>query len=383
MVVLNQGISHRPTHAVINLEHYRRNLRGIQRRIGKQREIIAIIKANAYGHGMVQCAWAAKREGIKWLGIATVDEALCLRHTRGFANSRLLILGPTFPEDADVLVDNKIDVAVGSLDVARALDRSAKKAGVPARTHLKADTGMGRFGFWFEDVPDTLSILKEFKHLRWKGVMTHFSESDVPSFSYTQWQLKNFKWLLEQCAARNFQPEHIHAANSGAVLQHPDAFYDLVRPGIMTYGLLPDHRCKETVTLRPVLTLLTKIIDVRTFPKGRFLSYGRTFKTKRRTRAGLLPMGYGDGYPRHLSNKGFVMVHGKKARVIGRVCMDQVLIDITNNPRADVGSEVVVYGKKGKNYVPLEEIAKRIGTITYELTCRLTPRVPRHYIDNK
>jgi alanine racemase len=239
---------------------------------------------------------------------------------------------------------------------------------------------MGRFGFWWEDVPPLFDTLLGFRHVKWEGLMTHFSESDVRSKKYTKWQISNLEQLREQCKAAGFKPAIVHAANSGAVLQHPDAFYDLVRPGIMTYGLLPDPVCARTIDIKPVMTLMTRIIQVREFPRGRYLSYGRTYQTKQKTRVGILPMGYGDGYPRHLSNKGYVMVHGRKAPVIGRVCMDQVLIDISRIPRADTGSEVLVWGKKGRNTVPLEEISSMIGTITYELTCQVTPRVPREYV---
>ncbi len=370
---------HRPTHAVIDLAAYQSNLKAIQRCVGRERKIIAIIKSNAYGHGMLECAHAGWDIGIRWFGVATVDEALTLRRESRFDRGRILLLGPTFPADASALVSNNIDVAVGSLKVARALDRAAKKYDTIARAHLKVDTGMGRFGFWCKDVPPILQDLAALKSVEWVALMTHFSESDVSSREYTRLQLKNFAHVIKECKERGFKPCFIHAANSGGVLQHPDSFYDLVRPGIMTYGLYPDTQTRHTIELKPVLTLLTKIVEVREFPSRRYLSYGRTYQTRRRTKVGLLPLGYGDGYPRALSNKGYVIVRGKKAPVIGRVCMDQVLIDISRIPDAGVGDEVLVYGKKGRHHVPIEELAHTIGTISYELTCQLTPRVPRLY----
>ena len=373
--------TYRQTKILVNLSNYQKNLRAIQRKIGSKRGIIAIIKADAYGHGMVECARAGWQVGIRWFGVATVDEALTLRQIEEFARDgcRILVLGPTFPSDAEELVRNRIDVAVGSLRVLKALDKAGEKCGVRARVHLKVDTGMGRFGFWCEDLPGLVDEFKKRRHIEWVAMMTHFSESDVPSPAYTRWQIKNFDRTVAECEKRGFRAQYLHAANSGAVLQHPSAYYDLVRPGIMTYGLLPDIRTRRTIALKPVMTLLTRIIDIREFPRGRYLSYGRTYQTRRRIRAGLLPLGYGDGYPRHLSNCGYVMVCGKKAPVIGRVCMDQVLIDITRIPSARIGSEVVVYGKKGNNYVPIEELAHRIGTISYELTTQVTRRVPRVY----
>lgn len=451
----------RPTSAIVNLGNYQWNLREIQRRIGKRCRVMAVVKAQGYGHGMLECARAAAEIGVKWFGVATVDEALLLRQdvtanwqqmeeekheTRearkeardnsqllteewreaqgkrqkievGQSKSsrvmleaddvvRILLMGPTFPADAEVLVENGIDVAVGSLAVAKALNKAAGKrqktrggsskqgAGsrkvedvllqrnFKARAHLKVDTGMGRFGFWFEDVPEIVDELKKLENIEWVGLMTHFSESDSPNFTYTRWQIKNFNWLIKECELRGFRPQFIHAANSGAILQHPDAYYDMVRAGIMSYGMLPDVRTRRTIAIKPVMTLLTRIINVREVPAGRYLSYGRTYQTKRRTRVGILPLGYGDGYPRHFSNCGYVIVKGKKAPVIGRVCMDQVLIDITRIPEAQVGDEVLVYGQKGKDYIPIEEMAHRIGTISYELTCRLTARVPRIYVNS-
>ncbi len=451
----------RPTRAIVNLRNYQGNLRGIRRRIGRRCRVMAVVKAQGYGHGMLECARAAAEIGVKWFGVATVDEALMLkqevtanwhqmeeekheareerkeaidhrqqatgewRETKGKKQNfelgqskssrlmpeeedavRILVMGPTFPADAEVLVENGIDVAVGSLAVAKALNKAAGKrqkisgnrqeeignrgqlARVQgqgkwkARAHLKVDTGMGRFGFWFEDVPKIIEELKKLENIEWVGLMTHFSESDSPNFSYTRWQIKNFNWLIKECELRGFRPQLIHAANSGAILQHPDAYYDMVRAGIMSYGMLPDVRTRRTIDIKPVMILLTRIINVREFPAGRYLSYGRTYQTKRRTRVGILPLGYGDGYPRHFSNCGYVIVRGKKAPVVGRVCMDQVLIDITRIPEAQLGDEVLVYGQKGKDYIPIEDVAHRIGTISYELTCRLTARVPRIYVNS-
>ena len=375
-----QSYTHRPTHAVVNLGHYRYNLRAIQKRIGKKRGIIAVVKAQAYGHGMLECARAALEEGIRWLGVATVDEALTLRQQPEFTSTRILVMGPTFPADAEDLVQNRIDVAVGTVAVARALDKASQTLKPPAHAHLKIDTGMGRFGFWHEELPAILKTLRGLHAISWQALMTHFSESDIRSKTYTRWQIANFERVVKRCADAGFKPAILHAANSGAILQHPAAYYDLVRPGIMSYGMLPDIQTQRTIPIKPVITLLTRIINVREYPAGRYLSYGRTYQTKRSSRIGILPLGYGDGYPRHLSNCGYVMTHGKRAPVRGRVCMDQVLIDITQIPEAHVGSEVVVYGRKGANYVPIEDVARLAGTITYEITCDITPRVPRVYV---
>jgi alanine racemase len=359
---------HRPTVAVIHLDAIRKNIRAMQRKIGKARQVMAVVKARGYGHGMVETAQAAIDGGAQQLGVATVDEAVELR-AQDF-RLPVLVLGPSFAGDAEEVVHRRISVALGSLDVARALDRTAQRQGRKASVHVKVDTGMGRFGFWHEEWESVLPELMLF---------THFSDSDGKSPSYTKWQLRNFQRVLEQSQRAGFRAAKIHAANSGAIFQHPDAYFDLVRPGITVYGLYPTPVVERTVVLHSALTLLSGIVLIRSVGKGRYVSYGRTFKAPRRMRIATVPIGYGDGYPRSLSNRGFMIVRGQRVPIVGRVCMDQVLLDVTRVPGAGVGDEVLVYGRKGSAHVPIEEIAEMIGTIPNEVVCALGERVPRLY----
>lgn len=372
----DKGI-HRPTVAVIHLNAISRNIRAIQRKIGKKRHVMAVVKARGYGHDMVEAARAAIQGGAAELGVATVDEAVELR-AQGI-RLPILMLGPVFRSDAEVVVRKRISVALGSLDLARSLDRAAQRQGRRASVHVKIDTGMGRFGFWHEEWKKVLPELVRYAHLRFDGLFTHFSDSDGKSPSYTKWQLRNFRSVLEQCQHVNFRPGKIHAANSGAILQHPEAYFDLVRPGITVFGLYPTPVVERTVVLHPAMTLLSRIVMIRNVGKGRYTSYGRTFKAPRRMLIATVPIGYGDGYPRSLSNRGVMIVRGRRVPIVGRVCMDQVLLDVTRVPRAEVGDEVLIYGKKGTAHLPIEEVAETIGTIPNEIVCEVGERVPRVY----
>ncbi len=372
----DKGI-HRPTVAVIHLNAISRNIRAIQRKIGKKRHVMAVVKARGYGHGMLEAARAAIEGGAAELGVATMDEAVALR-AQGI-RLPILMLGPVFRSDAEVVVRKRISVALGSLDVARSLDRAARRQGRRAGVHVKIDTGMGRFGFWHEEWKKVLPELVRYAHLRFDGLFTHFSDSDGKSPRYTKWQLRNFQCVLEECQHVGFRPGKIHAANSGAILQHPDAHFDLVRPGITVFGLYPTPVVERTVVLHPAMTLLSRIVMIRNVGKGRYISYGRTFKAPRRMRVATVPIGYGDGYPRSLSNRGVMIVRGRRVPIVGRVCMDQVLLDVARVPGAEVGDEVLIYGKKGTAHLPIEEIAETIGTIPNEIVCEVGGRVPLVY----
>lgn len=370
---------HRPTIAIISLHAARHNIRAIREKVGSHCRVMAVVKADAYGHGMIPVAKAALEAGASWLGIATVDEAVTLRET-GF-RAPILILGPSFPEDAETLVSHDISVAVGSLEAARALGRAALKLKKKALIHIKVDTGMGRFGFWWKDLVPLLWDIKKIRGIHLQGCFTHFAVSDIPDFKYTKWQNANFQKFLAAAQNAKINFDLIHAANSGAILQHPDTWYDLVRAGVMLYGMLPDTETMPTVPIKPVMTLGTRLVEVRTHPKGRFLSYGCTFQTRRKSRIGILPIGYGDGLSRKLSGRGKVIIRGCGAPIVGRVCMDQVLVDVTDIPGASVGDDVLLWGQKGTDVLKVEEVASWMESITYEVTCALGRRIPRVYID--
>ncbi len=379
---------HRPTVAVVHLGNIQANLRAVQARVGAACKVWAVVKANAYGHGMIPVAEACLEAGAHGLAVATADEAIALRVR--FPESPILVLGPTFPGDADPLVAYRIDTAVGDEAVARALSRAAQHRETRARAHLKIDSGMGRFGFAAEDAPRIATELADLPGIQWTGLFTHFAVSDSPAppdREYTEVQLRWFHRAVD--AFRNHLPTirgdgpMLHACNSGGILQHPNAFLDAVRPGVMLYGHLPDPATEPTVPLLPGMTFKTRIASIRVHPPGASLSYGRTYVCPDETRIALLPVGYGDGYNRLLSNHGEVVIAGRRAPIRGRVCMDQTLVDVTEIREADIGAEAILFGgppgTNGRPPLPVQEVAGWLKTITYEVTCQVGNRVPRLY----
>jgi len=373
---------HRPTRAVVDCAAFASNLDFVRRKVGKAPAIMAVVKADGYGHGMMAMARTALRWGAQCIGVATVDEALCLRESDGFADVPIMLVGPSFPGDAEALQRARISVAVGNMALLESHLGMAEKLGAPPRIHLKFDTGMGRYGFHFEDASPLELIARTPSHL--EGMMTHLSVSDesaADSVAYTNLQLDRFEALCDR-ARRAGLSFITHAANSGAVLHHPRAHYDLVRPGVMLYGSNPEPADGPVEGLRQVMTLATRIVSIHDHAEGDCISYGRTYRMARPGRVGILPLGYGDGFPRSLGNKAQVIVRGRRVSIVGRVCMDQTMIDITDIPEARVGDAVVLYGYDGSERIPLEEVARHAGTITYEITCQLGKRVPRVVVED-
>jgi len=372
----------RPTFATVNLAALRHNLDYIRRRVGPRVGIMAVVKADAYGHGMIAIAREALRWGVQAFAVATADEALALRESDGFASVPILLAGPSFPDDAEALQRARISVAVGSTEQVMTHLAVARRLGAPPRLHVKFDTGMGRYGFHPGrlDVFDLLAATPEAV----EGLMTHFAVSDSArpgDIDFTVCQRMQFERIVERVWSAGLRPV-VHAANSGAVLHHPDAAYELVRPGILLYGANPDPE-GEALPLQPVMTLTTRIVAVRDHPQGASISYGRRYRMPRDGRVGILPIGYGDGLPRSLGDcGGEVIVRGRRVPIAGRVCMDQTMVDLTDVPGAVVGDEAVLYGGSGGAVVTLEEVARRTGTIPYEVTCRLGLRVPRILTDD-
>lgn len=369
----------RPTVAVVHLGNIRKNLREIGKRLGRQCGIMAVVKADAYGHGMEQVTGAIKDHGVAMLGVANADEALALRQAG--IKTPVLILSPIFPENAEGVAGKSVAITVGSLDQARSLNRLASRIKKKIPVHIKIDTGMGRFGFRHEDAASVIPALKRLRGLAYEGLCTHFSESDAHDTDYTQWQLDNFMKVKGLFEKAGFHFKFVHAANSGAILQHSKSDFNLARPGILMYGIYPSPETRKTVSVRPAMSLLSKIVMIRKVPAGSYVSYGRTFRAKRAMKIATIPIGYGDGYSRFFSNKGEMLLRGKVAKIVGRVTMDQTLIDVTEVENARVGDEALLFGKRGRYHLPLERIAALIDTIPYELLCTLGKRVPRVYMD--
>jgi alanine racemase len=378
----------RPTTASIDLVALRHNLLQV-RRLAGSRDVIAVVKADAYGHGAVAVSRALAAEGVTRFGVALVEEARTLRDAG--IRGEVLVLGGFTGDQAAEIVDLGVTATIVHPLHAAALSDAARRAGRVAPVHAKIDTGMGRLGFPVDAAPDAIASLTRLPGLRLDGVMTHFADADLADPAFAREQMARFDRVMAALHARGITVPLRHAANSAAVMAVSRdgvvgleaALYDAVRPGIMLYGCRPGPAVGHAVDLRPVLSLTTCIGLLKRVPSGTPISYGRTFVTQRPSLIAVLPIGYADGYPRALSNVGAVLVRGRRAPVAGRVCMDLTMVDVTEVPGVAEGDEVVVIGVQGDASMSAEDVAAAAGTIAYELLCGIGPRVPRRYLDRE
>ena len=361
------------------------NVKRVMENVGKNVKVMAVIKTDAYGHGAVDVAKALRKIGVYAFAVATIDEATQLREA-GIDNP-ILILGYVFEPDFDKVFSEDITTTVFSEENARTLSEAAKKAGKIAKVHIKLDTGMGRIGFIpSEESAKEIENIFAMPNLDVEGVFSHFSTADESDKSFTLKQAKIFDEFVALLESKglNFRIKHI--CNSAGIIDlaerdKPNFKYDMVRSGIMTYGLYPSEDVnKEKIKLEPAMRLVSHIAYVKEVPAGFTVSYGKTFVTKRKTKIATIPVGYGDGYPRALSNKGKVLIGGKFAPIIGRVCMDQFMVDVTEIENVKQGDEVVLVGTQGEKALTVEEVSELAGTFNYEFICGINKRVPRVYV---
>ncbi|MDX9990742.1 MAG: alanine racemase [Anaerolineales bacterium] len=367
------------THLKIHLDHIRFNLAGIRNAVGPQRKILIAVKANGYGHGAVEVARLAETCGVDWLGVATVPEGLQLRS----AGIQLPILkfSPAFPEELQAALRNDLTLAVCSFENADQIQEACRRWRGSAPVHLKLDTGMGRVGVSPADAPRLAAYIE--KHcpaLRLEGIFTHFPVSDEADSTYTCAQIERFKATVAAIQTAIGRPlELVHASNSGAVLGHPSAWLDMVRPGIMIYGFYPDPGTPRTIELKPGLSFLTRVSFLKKVTAGTSIGYGRTWFAPAETWIATLPVGYADGFNRLFSNTGRVLINGKSYPIVGRVCMDQSMVNLGPETDVRLGDEAVLIGKSGDLEITADEWAEKLGTITYEITCQINSRVERVY----
>ena len=364
----------RSTKAVVDLRAIGNNIAKIRKRIGKKKDIMAVVKANGYGHGAVEVSLSALENGANCLGVALPEEGEQLRKAGIVAP--ITVLGLIQPEEAYKVVDLDLEQAVCSLEVAEALDQVASNAGVQINVHIKVDTGMGRVGVQPEDALAFVRRMGRFKSLKMKGIFTHFSCADELDKTFARKQIEIFDSLVREMEASKVKIPKKHVANSAAILDLPESYYDLVRPGIMIYGLYPSNEVSQSIELQPAMTFMTRVIFVKWVPPGCPISYGRTFTTQRQTMVATLPVGYADGYSRLLSSRGEVLIKGHQVPLMGRVCMDMCMVDVSEVENVHPGDEVILFGKG----LPVDEIAMKIGTINYEVVCAVGKRVPRVYV---
>lgn len=368
----------RPTRALVDLAAVARNVRALRALTAPPVRQMAVVKADAYGHGAVPVARAALGAGAEWLGVALVEEGVDLR--RAGLGAPILVLGAAFPEEAAEAVGNGLRVAVCGRETPLALDRAAAAQGRTALVHVKVDTGMGRLGVSPAEAVAYVEWLGGLPHLRVEGLFSHFAAADEADLSFSRAQLAAFRRLVQALEARRRRPPLCHMANTAAVIALPESHLDLVRTGIGIYGLHPSPETPRAAPLEPVMSLVTRIAHLKDVPAGTPLSYGRTFVARRPSRIATLPVGYGDGYPRLLSNRGRVLVGGHCVPLVGRVCMDLVLADATDVPGARTGDQAVLFGRQGNAAIGAEDLARLVDTIHYEITCNVGKRVPREYV---
>ena len=370
----------RPTWAEIDLGAIVGNYRAMAERVGVA--VMGIVKADAYGHGAVPVAKALADLRPPMFAVAITQEAIELRQAG--ITQPILVLGCILSDEIAAACGHDLTLQISDLALAREVSRRAVGAGRPVRVHLKVDTGMGRAGMSPDEAVEAAAAMAALPGIELDGLMTHFPSSDETSGeAFTRGQIQAFGQCIAKLDACGIRPRWRHAANSGAVLAHPPAWLDMVRPGMALYGCYPGPEAQRTVPLRQAMTLKTRVVLTKDVPSGRTLSYGRTFTTRRATRVALLPIGYDDGMDRRLSNCGEVLIRGARCPILGRVCMDQCLADVTHVPAAGVGDEVVIYGRQGDERILIEDVAARIGTIPNVLVCAVSRRVPRVYVGGR
>lgn len=368
---------HRPTHVEIDLAALRHNLQQVRRQITPKTQILAVVKADAYGHGAASVAPALQQAGVDLFGVAIAEEGMELR--RAGVDRPILVLGGVYPDQEQEFFRHRLTPTLFDLDAARRMDRAAAERGEICSYHLKIDTGMGRVGFRPEELAEVLPRLAALKHLSLAGVISHLALADEPEHPFTDRQIAIFREGLAQVRAAGFAPEFIHIGNSAAIFTKDLPECNLARPGIVLYGALPSAAFAGRLDLRPVMSFRTSVAQLKRVPAGTGVSYAHRFVAERETLLAAIPVGYADGYNRRLSNSGEVLIRGRRAKVAGTVCMDWTLIDVTDIPGVEIGDEVTLLGRDNGNRVSAEEWAERIGSISYEVFCQVSKRVPRIY----
>ena len=369
----------RPVWAEIDLDAVKFNIENIKK-ISNDREVVAVVKADAYGHGAVDIIPTLLENGASRLAVAMISEALELR--RNNIKAPIMILGYTPLEYGKELIESDIEQTVYDLDYAKELSKIAESLGKKAKIHIAIDTGMGRIGF----LPgkETVSVIEEIVKLEGIdtiGMFTHFATADEKDKTYTYEQFNKIKGIIESLKDRKIEIPFKHVSNSGAIMDMPETFLEGVRAGIILYGYYPsDEVDKSKLPLKKVLTLKTRVSHVKELEKDMYISYGRTFKTLRKSIIATIPVGYADGYSRLLSGKAKVIINGKAAPVVGRICMDQCMVDVTDIGEVKVGDEVVLLGEDNGIKYDADDMARDMGTINYEIICMLKQRIPRVYL---
>jgi alanine racemase len=377
---MREDVYYRDTVAEVDLDAIRHNVRQFRRHLPESVRLMAVVKADAYGHGAVPAARAALSAGADSLAVAFLDEALELRAAG--VSAPILVMGYTPPRAVGEAVRNDVTLTVYSEEVVEALGCQVAREGRSVDVHVKVDTGMGRIGLLEEDFPAFLRHFARFPRLRIGGVYTHFACADEPDKGYTHFQHRRLLRFLDQLREAGMDTPLVHCSNSAAAIALPEYRHALVRIGIGMYGYYPSEELnRRVIRLKPALTLKTRIVRLKRPPKGTGISYGKTVTVDGSRWIATIPVGYADGLSRRLSNRGSALVKGRRVPIVGRVCMDQTMLDVTEAMPVSVGDEVVLYGRQGDEVICVDEVARLLDTISYEVTCAVGWRVPRVYLE--
>jgi alanine racemase len=362
------------TVAEINLKNLAYNIHAIERKVSPS-GVIPVVKANAYGHGAVPVAKHLVKEGFKALAVAQFQEAMELRDSG--ITQPILIFGRLLPDEIPTAIKSGFRISIFGKDDLRLIEKSGQNQ--TAVVHVNVETGMGRVGVLLDQEPDIFDQLIRSHRCLWEGLYSHFSTSDEADKSYANLQLSRFQDILSQIKNMKKTPSIIHMANSGAVLDIPASYFDAVRPGIIMYGHYPSSETTRLIKIRQVMTLKTYVSHIRALPAGFPISYGRRWTTPGATKIAVLPLGYADGLNRKLTNQGQVLIRGKRYPMVGTITMDQTMVDVGDDP-IETGDEVILWGETDQGTIEVSEVAEKIGTIPYEVTCGVSRRVPRIYV---
>lgn len=367
-------IGYRPTWAEVNLKNLEYNFKQVKSLLHPQTKILVTVKADAYGHGLIAVSRRLSACNVDYLGVASIDEGIHLR--RAGIKKPILLLGLILKKDIQALFTYQLTPTVCDQAMASAINKKAAKLKKKISLHIKVDTGMGRIGVLHEDALALIKDIHKLKNVTIEGIFTHFAFADI-NRKFTAYQIKLFSKLVNDLKKSGIDIPLVHAANSIGLIDYQDSHFTMVRPGLVIYGLHPKEDLG--IKIKPVLSLKTRIIFIKHVKKGASISYAGTYVTRRPANIVTLPIGYGDGYPRNLSNLAPVLIAGRRLRISGRICMDQIMVDV-GKLKPKIGDEVVLIGRQGKQRVTAEELAELSGTISYEIACGLGSRIPRVYI---
>ncbi len=368
----------RPVWVEINLKAIGENIKVLKTLIGSKTMFMAVVKADGYGHGAVKVAQVALESGVHRLGVALVEEGLELR--KAGIKALIHILSEIPPSAGEIAVKYDLIPTICSREIAEELSSKAREADKKVKVHVKVDTGMNRLGLFPHQIPQFLEFLKTLPYLEVEGIFTHFAMADQVQNEYTKLQLERFMNLLSDLRKRGFNIPIKHAANSAATILFPETHLDMVRVGIAMYGLHPSPATRGKINLAPALQFKALVSLVKPLSAGEGVSYGLTYRAKKKTTLAVLPLGYGDGYTRLLSNKSHVLIKGRRAPVVGNICMDQLMVDVRHIPVVRPGIEATLIGEQGGDQISADELANILETINYEIVCMIGKRVPRIYI---